>query len=192
MAKRKPLTTAAAAAALAAENLFPAWKIYTDIAADTTAHWNGTVGEGWKKEEITIHDIVSKLVQYGSLSPAQFGFLRTLLSRIDERATVAAERAAAKAAAADVPEGKVEIEGVVLTTKFQASAFRRGGTLKMLVAHDSGFKVWGTVPAAIDTVVKGERVAFTATVERSNDDPKFGFFSRPTQARRIEAPEAAA
>ena len=87
----------------------------------------------------------------------------------------------------DVPEGRQVLTGKVLTVKEQASQF--GYQLKMLVLAETdggkAFKVWGSVPRAIDTVERGEHVVFTATVERSKDDPQFGFFKRPMQASLI-------
>ena len=52
----------------------------------------------------------------------------------------------------------------------------------MLVKDDSGFKVFGTVPSSISRVSKGDVVEFTATLEPSKDDPKFGFYKRPSKA----------
>ena len=40
---------------------------------------------------------------------------------------------------------------------------------------------WGSVPSSID-VDKDDVVRFTATVEKSSDDPLFGFFKRPAKA----------
>lgn len=91
-----------------------------------------------------------------------------------------ADRAAEDAAAADVPVGRVEVSGVVLTIKWVDGMYR--DTQKMLVKADSGFKVWGTVPTSIMEADKGDRVTFTATVEPSKDDPKFGFYKRPAKA----------
>lgn len=91
-----------------------------------------------------------------------------------------AEREAAKR---PVVEGRHEIQGAVLTVKVQESQF--GSSLKMLVEVD-GYKVWGTVPADLYGVDRGDRVAFTATVEASDDDPSFGFFKRPSKARRLD------
>jgi len=47
-----------------------------------------------------------------------------------------------------------------------------------LVQDDRGFKVWGTSQAD-----KGDRVTFMARVEVSQDDPKFGFYKRPTKVQ---------
>jgi hypothetical protein len=99
--------------------------------------------------------------------------VRAVLDAIAER----------EAATVPVVEGRYEIQGEVLSVKFQESQF--GGSLKMLVEVD-GYKVWGTVPTDLYGVDRGDRVAFTATVERSQDDAGFGFFKRPTKARRLD------
>lgn len=91
--------------------------------------------------------------------------------------------AAREAAKVPVVEGRYEIQGEVLSVKFQESQF--GGSLKMLVAVD-GYKVWGSVPSDLYGVERGDRVAFTATVEASGDDASFGFYKRPTKARRLD------
>jgi len=105
-------------------------------------------------------------------------------TQADAEAVQAVLDAIADREAATVPvvEGRYEIQGEVLTVKFQESQF--GGSLKMLVEVD-GYKVWGTVPTDLYGVDRGDRVAFTATVERSQDDAGFGFFKRPTKARRL-------
>lgn len=108
-----------------------------------------------------------------------------------EREAKKAEQEARAAAAPDVPEERLEIVGEVLTIKWQDSDW--GGALKMLVIDDRGFKVWGSVPRAIeDDLVKGMWVAFVATCEPSKDDPKFGFFKRPSKAKCWEPDEVAA
>jgi hypothetical protein len=57
----------------------------------------------------------------------------------------------------------------------------------MLVRDDRGFKVWGTVPSSLPNTDRGDKVTFTASVERSNNDETFGFFKRPSKATLIEA-----
>lgn len=98
------------------------------------------------------------------------------------------ERKAQHEAAEDVPEGRIEVAGQILSVKEKHTRF--GWQVKMLVLDDRGFKVWGTLPQAIDRAQRGDRVAFTATVEQSADDSKFGFFKRPTNATMM-AGEAA-
>ena len=75
------------------------------------------------------------------------------------------------------------ITGEVLGTKTDYNAF--GAVQKMLVKDDRGFKVWGTIPGSI-TAVKGCRVTFTAAIEPSKDDDRFGFYKRPTKAAILE------
>ena len=86
-------------------------------------------------------------------------------------------------AAPDIEEGRQSFVGEVLSTKWQDSDF--GPVYKMLVQDDRGFKLWGTCPAAIDPS-RGDRVAFVATATPSKDDPKFGFFKRPSKAMMID------
>lgn len=156
--------------ALADKNLSRAWEIFN-------AEYEGAA----PNEESIIRDIVTKLIRYGSLSEKQFAFVAKLFEKIDTRPEREAKRAAEDAAAEDCPEGRIEITGEVLTTKSEDSAY--GMTYKMLVRDDRGFKVWGTVPSSLDfNLDYGWRVSFTAAVTPSGDDPKFGFYKRPTKA----------
>ena len=103
-----------------------------------------------------------------------------------------------KEAAATVPIGRHTVVGSVIKTEYREN--RYGTTLKMLVKSDEGFKLWGTVPSALEVVEetkgengdswteqrgleRGDRIQFTATLEPSADDPKFGFYKRPTKAQ---------
>ena len=94
------------------------------------------------------------------------------------------------AAAEPVPYGRIDICGEVLSVKSQESAY--GWTLKMLIKDRRGFKLWGSVPSAIDDVSRGDKIKFTAAVERSKDDEKFGFYKRPTKAAYVESFEEVA
>lgn len=101
-------------------------------------------------------------------------------------AAAAAAKAAQEAerdAADPCPTGRVVITGEVLSTKLQESYY--GSTWKMLVKDDRGFKVWGSIPSSLDAS-RGCRVTFTAAIEPSNDDDKFGFYKRPTKAEILE------
>ena len=164
---------AAAKLFLEQANAGQAWEIYA--AADRAA---------FKYEEDTISDVVGKLVQYGSISEKQVAFVHKLLAQIPARAEREAKRAAEAEAAAPVPafDGRAKVTGKVLTTKVVEGQF--GSQIKMLVQADAGWKVWGTVPSSISPE-KGDLVSFEARVERSTDDTKFGFFSRPTKAHII-------
>ena len=100
-----------------------------------------------------------------------------------------AERDAAHSEGEDVPEGRLVITGTLLRMKWQEGYY--GSTLKMLVQDDRGFRVWGTVPSSLDAN-RNDRIQFTAAVTQSDDDPKFGFFKRPTKATVLSSAAQAA
>jgi hypothetical protein len=132
-------------------------------------------------------DLLSSLLRKGELSEKQielaYKIARQEQERVERMAAREIERQALIEAGVEVPVGRVVVEGVVLTTKWVDNDF--GGSLKMLVQAEAGWKVWGTVPSAIETY-KGDRVRFTATIERSDDDQTFGFYKRPTKAEVLE------
>jgi len=130
--------------------------------------------QGFQWEEVTISDIVGKLVRYGSISEKQVSFVRSLLGKIENRAAIEAQRKAEYEAAADCPMGRVTIKGTVLVLKVVDSIY--GESTKVLIRAQEGYKVWGS---RFDNVTKGDAVHFTATVEPSKNDTKFGFFKRP-------------
>lgn len=92
------------------------------------------------------------------------------------------------ASAKDVPAGKkVDVEGVVISTKEVESMY--GVSLKMLVESPDGWRVFGSVPNSVD-INKGDTITFRASeIEKSKDDPKFGFFKRPTRAKVVQMGE---
>lgn len=142
---------------------------------------------GW--EERTISDVVGKLVKYGSISEKQWGFLERLVQAMADRPAVVAKQAAEQAALADCPTGRVVVKGTMLSHRTEETIY--GLTTKMLVQAATGYKVWCTMPTSIGTQHKGMEVEFTATLEPSRDDPKFGFGKRPTvtpaERQRLEA-----
>jgi len=146
-------------------------------------------------------DIVRKLIKYGDLSDKQIAFVRRLVYQVDNRVTVEAKRQSEHDALPDCPEGRTTVIGEVLTTKVQDSIY--GDQLKMLVKAESGYKVWGTIPSCLSLIevtkegedkrtkqrglARGDKVQFTAMLQRSKDDAKFGFYKRPTKAKLLEA-----
>jgi len=135
------------------------------------------------RDEYTALDITSKLVKYGSVSDKALNFLGMLLTRIAEAPALAAKRAAEAETTPPVPEkaGRWLVEGEVISIKSQEGRF--GFQTKVLIKHADGWKLWGTLPAALADVQKGAQVSFVAAVERSDKDKSFGFFSRPAQAK---------
>lgn len=143
----------------------------------------------------TLTDIARKGLAWGGLTPAQVALVKRLHDGTPaewevKKAAEAARRAAEDAVAEEVPrtEDRIDVEGEVLTTKDQDGYMPGQTVTKMLVKTTRGFKLWGTVPRDLK-VSRGTRVAFSAKVERSKDDSKFGFYTRPTKARVVaEAP----
>lgn len=101
-----------------------------------------------------------------------------------ERERRAAEKAERDANSRPAPEGKIDVVGQVV--KLTASENDYGTVDKMIVADDSGFRVYVTVPAAIASVKIGDRVSFTARLTRSDRDVDFAFGKRPSKAVFVE------
>jgi len=83
-----------------------------------------------------------------------------------------------------VTDKRVQVVGTVQSVKAVENEY--GMTLKMVVAADEGYRLWGTVPSSVD-VEAGDRVQFMAKVQPSRDDATFGFYSRPTKAEVLAA-----
>lgn len=164
-----------AQALLAANGLEQAWAIYT------------CEPRSKRREEVTVCDITGKLVQYGSLSDAQMRYLRLLVDQIVHRPEIESQRKAEHEAAAPVPvtDKRIAIRGKVISIRTPDYNHGECGPIRMLVQHADGWKVWGSLPAALSEVQRGEEVEFNAAVKVSDKDPKFGFFSRPTKAIRL-------
>lgn len=124
------------------------------------------------RNQAILDDMHNRLRRWGTLSEKQVAFALRLANPTPEPP------------AGPVPEGRVEVEGVVLTLKEND-----WGQYKMLVRLENGSKLWGTCPAAIDPK-RGDKVAFTATCKAK--ERSFGFYSRPTKARVVEEAKAAA
>mgnify|MGYP001400417867 FL=1 len=141
-----------------------------------------------KVDHYISRDLAAKLDSYGSLSPAQIALALK----------IAREASEPKAEESTLPEiapapGRQQIEGTVLGVKDVETDF--GSTTKILVQVETGagrFKLFGTMADSLynDSPIKGARVRFTATVQPK--EAGFGFFSRPTQATRIENAAVAA
>lgn len=161
------------------------WSIYEDYMEPCECEGN-QYGQHDKaclkvtREESIIFDIVAKLIKYGSATDNQYNFLAKLLTAIDTRAERHARREQERLAAKDCPSGRVTITGKIVSAKSVETDF--GVQMKMLVVATDGFKVWGSAPAAFldDEPLVGRQVQFAATVTPKADDPKFGFFKRPT------------
>lgn len=147
-----------------------------------------------------VEDVAVKWYATGRITEGQIEAVRKIVT--------------AQAESAPVPTGRVVIEGEIRSMTWRDNDF--GGAWKMLVVSAEGWKVWGTVPSALfdaeevtalvydeagyfrsgewgsvgaaaETVLPGRRCRFTATVKASDDDPAFGFYSRPAKAEILPA-----
>lgn len=128
--------------------------------------------------------MVSAWVKYGKWSEGQAAAVERIFQKDEEWER---KRAAEREAALPVPTGRIVIEGQVLKIERRESDF--GVQYKMLVKADDGWAVWGSQPKGLWDAEIGDRVRFTATIEASEKDPKFGFYSRPTKAEILERKE---
>lgn len=136
-----------------------------------------------------LFDLLHKLNRYGDLSEKQTAAIEKIRQRNIDWLDESAEK---DAGAEPFREGRRLVEGTVVSTKLQTSDY--GDTWKMLVDEGDGNRLWGTIPSSLqclgegwEVVKKGQRVRFTATVQRKADEQHFGFYKRPTGAVVPEA-----
>ena len=175
-----------AKAILEKEDLLDAMKVYEE------REWVSLFDH---RAESVVSDIVGKLIRYGSISEAQIKYVRSSLKYIEKREEIEEQRAKEKAEAKEVPEGRTEIAGTVISLKWKETDF--GNVLKMTVKSVDGYVVWGSAPKSLwwnedeaKRLKVGDQVKFSATLEKSENDSKFGFFKRPSKAEITKRGEA--
>lgn len=136
------------------------------------------------KDTIVLADsLIEKSSKYG-LSDKQAGLLESVANRlpnlVEDYINYENNKRVRLENTLHIVDGKQTICGRVISTKWVETMY--GSTRKMLVEDVKGYKVYGSVPAAIDSVNNGDEIEFTATLSSSDDDPTFGFFKRPTKA----------
>jgi hypothetical protein len=97
------------------------------------------------KHEI-LNDMLNKAYKYGSLSEKQVAFAFKLFAQCVEREEKEAARLAKLEGSTLDCTQRITVTGTVKTVKWQDSDY--GGSMKMLVELDSGFKIWGTIPTS--------------------------------------------
>lgn len=146
-------------------------------------------------ESDDVNEFVVKLatqVEQGKgLTPRQLQAGADAIAKYNNRDAIAAEKAAAKAATPAVEAGRRQLVVTVVSTKEQEGNY--GTTWKMLVEDTEGRRYWGTIPTGVWNDMhhaekhlddlRGKVVTMTATVEASDKDHTFGFFSRPAKAK---------
>lgn len=162
---------------LAENNLTEAW----DIATSNECEKN--------KYGVQVRDMVTVLIRFGDLTEKQWEYLPKAIEAFntyDQKRQEEAENAEP----IPNPGTRMTIKGEVLCVKQVESMY--GYVSKILVRADEGWKVWGTVPTSIKgECERGAFIQFDAKVEVKEEDPKFGFFSRPTRGKVIAAAPAA-
>ena len=103
------------------------------------------------KNEI-LDDMLNKAHKYGALSEKQVAFAFRLFAQCIEREEEQARLLAKLDGATLDCTQRITVTGTVKTTKWQDSDY--GGSMKMLVELDNGFKVWGTIPTLNDEAAK--------------------------------------
>lgn len=153
------------------------------------------LGKALKTDHRISRDLRSNFIKWGSLSEAQVALAKRLVGQVAEQAAKKVEEDANKCDA-PVSDERIEVEGTVVTTKYQSSQF--GETLKMLLVVETAegtWRAWGSVPTALTEIkdddgqykpVKGMRVIIRAKFERSKDDASFAFFKRPSLRKVID------
>lgn len=158
-------------------------------------------------------DVLKRFNREAQLTDKQVALCRKLdgeeAQRKKQAERIEQEKAEATPIPSDLLEGRAAISGEVVSLKWKDSAY--GGSWKVIVCDDRGFKVWGTATDSMLEVMflqAGDgfqasaesqaafiahrirhheakvRVAFIAAVTGSDDDPAFGFFKRPTKVSK--------
>jgi hypothetical protein len=176
-------------------------RVFAEKNPDLAWMASGDIPE-WIRWNNFIVDMSVKLRKYGELSEKQISAARTSIEKArvkhQEYLQRQADREAEKAAAphANVPTGRINICGVVVSVKEVEDHYAPQSrysddvptTWKMLVQDDRGFRVYGSVPSAFTAYeLPGHRISFYAQVEPSQKDPEFGFYRRPTKAEVLES-----
>lgn len=154
-------------------------------------------------------DLARKLDRYGDLSEKQLACVTREVEKIAKREQRIAERAETMKDAPVLTEGRYVIEGTVVGIKSVPGWNPDETVQKIIVEMADGNRVYGSVPSKLydevsqaatdfarglinrnpfaesDEGIRGQRVRFTAKVERSQDDEHFGFYSRPTKAEFV-------
>lgn len=144
-----------------------------------------TIDEPVHARNFFVKDVLRKLDQYGSLSPRQVACVISSVAR--DRQFEAAKAVEAVEVKGDAPNGRVEITGAVLSTKYVEGDY--GGSTKMLVKLANNSKVWLTVPSG-SGIERGDVVTVKATFTVSSTDKSFAFGKRPVLVNRVAATAA--
>jgi hypothetical protein len=135
-----------------------------------------------REDHYILADLAGKFERDAELSEKQLALVAKLFAQVDaqkvRQAEWSAKNAELLAKGVKCPEGRVAIDGIVISVKTYTNDY--GFQMKMLVQDQTGFKVWSSVPEYRD-VQTGAQIRFSASITPSSDDPLFGFAKRPTK-----------
>lgn len=152
----------------------------------------------WAAEQGRENDYIANLAAYARqerVDDRAMGLLASLptaygraMGQIAERKAREEKRAAEREDAQPAPSGRQVVEGIIVGRKEQENDYGRYGgvTIKVALLTAAGWRLWVTLPAAIEDAQIGDTVRLTAAVQPSEDDPTFAFGSRPSKASIIE------
>jgi hypothetical protein len=130
-----------------------------------------------------IVDLVRKLRKWG-ISDKQIAFLKSLCKKFEDLPRTIQLSREENAKRADAPEGKHHVQVKVLNIKLVENDY--GSTWKMLAEHETGYKIWSTVPSKLlNAIERDDVIEMTINLTRSNDDPKFAFGKRPSKPKLL-------
>jgi hypothetical protein len=133
-------------------------------------------------------DVRRRFVESGRLSDRQIAAVQRAFDGEARREQWEADKQARRAAGVEAPVGRVEVEGKIIAAKTHGSWIGRRyvESLKVTILHDSGWKVWVTLPDSLRSEdPAGRRIRLTATLTKSDRDPAFAFGRRPTNGEYI-------
>lgn len=155
----------------------------------------------WAKDVAANNDYLANLRQIAHndfVTPKSLGFAASMISayskamewELDRKLKAKAE--ALESSPVPVTDERITIEGTVVKVSWkQGFGYYDDAVKKLIVRDDRGFKVWGTCPKAIIEADQGDRVKFTAKIERGDRDETFGFFVRATKPELLTEKENA-
>ncbi len=111
------------------------------------------------------------------------GYAASILAAYERHLEREVEKALQKETAVPAPSGKHVVEGTIISIKEKYGNY--GMQLKMTLLTVDGWKLYSTLPKAINTAVSGDKVRLTVTVKPSYKDEFFAFGNRPSKAAII-------
>lgn len=130
-----------------------------------------------------VRDIYSKAVKY-PLSDRQISAAARAIAQVDQRRAETA-KGLEQGTIQPAPSGRTLIKGEIIGLKPFYTVRGDKGT-KLTIQDERGFKVYVTCPTDLEKKAeRGLRIELSANLSPSDEDPAFGFGSRPTKAKLL-------